>query len=100
MLWIEIFSDNYFVVDQLLEELNYVQVDRYLDNYIYVRLTKEQGLDNIVKRFKSKPLRTFNEKIKELNTKYRKATVNIDNLKERVKVADEKYHVIDNEKIL
>lgn len=98
VLWIEIFSDNYFVVDQLLEELNYVQVDRYLDNYIYVRLTKEQGLDNIVKRFKSKPLRTFNEKIKELNTKYRKATVNIDNLKERVKVADEKYHIIDNEK--
>ncbi|MCU5109609.1 FkbM family methyltransferase [Bacillus cereus] len=98
VLWIEIFKENYFAVDQLLEELNYVQVDRHLDNYIYIRLTKEQGLDSIVKRFKSKPLRKFNEKIKELNTKYRKATVNINNLKERVKVADEKYHVIDNEK--
>ncbi|MGE7634497.1 FkbM family methyltransferase [Bacillus paramycoides] len=98
VLWIEVFPDNYFAVDQLLEELNYVQVDRYLDNYIYVRLTKEQGLDNIVKRFKSKPLRKFNEKITELNTKYRKATVSINNLKEKVKVADEKYHVIDIEK--
>ncbi|QWH14660.1 FkbM family methyltransferase [Bacillus mycoides] len=98
VLWIEVFPDNYFAVDQLLEELNYVQIDRYLDNYIYVGLTKEQGLDNIVKRFKSKPLRKFNEKITELNKKYRKATVNINNLKEKVKVADEKYSILDVER--
>ncbi|PFO80408.1 MULTISPECIES: FkbM family methyltransferase [Bacillus cereus group] len=98
VLWVEVFPDNYFAVDQLLEEFSYVQIDRYLDNYIYVKLTKEQGLDSIVKRFKSKPLRKFNEKIAELNKKYRKATVSINSLKERVKVADENYSVIDTER--
>ncbi|MGG0237439.1 FkbM family methyltransferase [Bacillus rhizoplanae] len=39
VLWVEIFPDNYFKADQFLEELGYMQIDRALDNYMYVKPT-------------------------------------------------------------
>lgn len=76
-IWVEIQKENYPLVDEFLSKYNYVQVDRWLDNYIYLKASTSQELNTNLSIIKNKALTRLNNKISELNIKYRNSSETI-----------------------
>lgn len=90
-LWVEIQPENYYDVDSYLCDLGYVQIDRWLDNYIYTKPINEVSYRQIFNQIKSKPLQRFNSKITEINLKYRNVTEQIKNFQSKIKTVEGDY---------
>lgn len=71
IIWIEIHQENYDKVDLILSNCGYIQIDRWLDNYIYCHPDKFLSVNELFERLKNKALRRLNLKINEINLKYR-----------------------------
>ena len=91
LLWVEIQPENLYQVDSFLNERGYSLIDRWLDNYIYLKPNKKTDLVQIINQIKNKPFQRFNSKIMEINLKYRTITEQNNTLQNKIKMLEGEY---------
>ncbi|WP_307311731.1 FkbM family methyltransferase [Neobacillus driksii] len=91
VIWVEIQPENFYDVDQYLSGLGYILIDRWLDNYIYIKQKTTESLKRVFEQIKNKPLQRYNNKISELNLSYRYVTEQIKVLQSKLKSMETDY---------
>lgn len=86
VVWIEIFEENFEEVDEFFKENNYVIIDRWLDNYVYMTVD-EQNYRNLFDIIKRKAFRRYNSEINRLTLLIREKNSVIKKLDEKLKDA-------------
>ncbi|MDQ6600386.1 FkbM family methyltransferase [Bacillus salipaludis] len=99
VIWIEIQDENYYNVDSFLNEHGYIQIDRWLDNYIYIKPDGETSLQQVVNKIKNKPFQRLNSKIREINLKYRNITLQNKTLQTKINTLEQGNLVEKNKNI-
>lgn len=95
-IWLEIHHENYTLVDNFLSKYDYVQVDRWLDNYIYIKAGSILELHTSLNFIKNKAFTRFNNKISELNLKYRKLSESLNKCNKETESLNENNNTLLN----
>lgn len=83
VLWVEIFDEHFNEVDDFLKEYNYILIDRWLDNHIYLSLQGD-NYQNLFELIKNKAFRRYNSEINRLTLLIREKNSVITTLQRKV----------------
>lgn len=98
VLWIEIFDDHFKQVDDFLKEYNYVLIDRWLDNHVYVSVD-ENSYQDLFELIKNKAFRRFNSEINRLTLLMRDKNSVITTLQKKIADISNNSKDVKNEKV-